>query len=734
MTIFDKFFTKKRIQVLAVSGVLIFFVAWVYYFSMTQIAKSSRAAHINTLQEVVEQQAASINYILLEKMHTLEMLASFFYDKDVVYNDQKLQQRLSYSNSITDFDMLFFATPDGESLSAIGEYFDVTNRPFFETLQSKKPSFTAPDVSPKGDIISVCAVPVINLEGEMLGVLGGTYTKTTLDTLITESFTGGGYAYLFSRDGLIVAETENASYTASEYDLLRLTIKDTKNGMCEYKINGVRHHAAIRRLDYNDLTIVSVAPETAIASSLKKIILTELIATVASLVIFIIMLVILVILNERHTKEMLRVAYYDTVTGGRSLQKFHQEVEAFLRAHPKDDMCAICFDINDFRVINDLYGFEEGNKILKLVFDTVTSELKTTGLVCRVSIDMFYVLMRSCEKQEELKARMKKFENTVNAILEKMGKRYHVTFTFGIYLVDDKIANINLIFERANHVHNRAKKVEKGNTVVFYQERFRENSIKHKLIENTMRTAFDNREFKLFLQPKYEMVNKTLVGAEALIRWESNKTGKRSPDEFIPVFEKTGFIIQVDLYMMEKACQILRQWMDEGLPLVPISVNQSKLLLTNPLYFNVITSTIERYGVAPELIEVEVTETIMYENADVLNKLIDKLHAYGIRIAIDDFGSGYSSLILLRDIKADVLKIDKEFIYHAEKDDSGKKILSTIIQLADSLGMAILAEGIETKEQAEMLTMLGCHEAQGYLYGKPMEVKDFVACQHSLCG
>lgn len=723
---FSVVFLRKRFQILIFSAIVAFILGITLFFYLHQVKNTLTETFNVSLYEVLNQQEANIDFMFQDRVLALESFAAFFARETVTQSPERLLEFLHLYKEKSPFEVIFYANKNGFSHATTNKTYEVSTEEFFTTAMNGNPCIIAP-VASRLDGLEVCliAVPVYNTAGDIIGVLGGSWKIEFISSLMTESYGGFGYSYVISPQNGVIAATKNASLGQDELATTReLWANNPESKICTYK-NKTRHFMMYKKLNINDWYLITVATEDALTENLTPLWRGAFIAVIFNFLTFSIVITLIIILQANHLTELAQVTCIDTVTGGITLQKFMKEAEDFL-AEFRSGITAVCMDIDEFRIINDMYGFKEGNYLLKTTYEQLKRGTRTNGLLCRVSNDVFYILVHHDGAEETLKTQQLRFEEFLNDVLQKSGRNYRVTFTFGFYSVPQDVINPSVIFARANHVHNRAKK--RGISSEFYQELFHETAIKRKLIENTMHEAFDNFEFKMFLQPKYDLLNKTLQGAEALIRWES-PSGKQFPDDFIPVFEKTGFIIQTDLYMMERACQILREWIDLGVRPVPISVNQSKLLLLNPLYFNVITGTLERYRIPANLIEIEITETIMYENSEALNALIERLHSYGLRIAIDDFGSGYSSLLLLRDIKADVLKIDKEFIYKAENDIAGRKILSSIIQLADSLGMSILAEGIETKAQADLLTYLGCHIAQGYLYGKPIPVESFVRQQ-----
>jgi len=241
-----------------------------------------------------------------------------------------------------------------------------------------------------------------------------------------------------------------------------------------------------------------------------------------------------------------------------------------------------------------------------------------------------------------------------------------------------------------------------------------------------MNQALENGDFKVFLQPKYDFKTEKAVGAEALVRWQHPKKGMIKPDSFIPIFEKNGFVTKIDLFVFEEICKMQKAWAAEGREPMIISINQSRLHLRNPAYVATLKSIIERYDVNPGMIELELTESAFFCNMNIVFDVTRRLHKIGFRLSIDDFGSGYSSLNILKDIFIDVIKLDREFLKESSDATRGIKVIKSIIAMAIDLGIETVAEGVETREQVELLREMGCNLAQGFYYAKPMAIPQFV--------
>jgi EAL domain-containing protein (putative c-di-GMP-specific phosphodiesterase class I) len=241
-----------------------------------------------------------------------------------------------------------------------------------------------------------------------------------------------------------------------------------------------------------------------------------------------------------------------------------------------------------------------------------------------------------------------------------------------------------------------------------------------------MHEALESNEFRPYLQPKWNMQTDQIAGAEALVRWVNKDGTIIPPGDFIPVFEKNGFIEQVDFYMLEEICKYIRQMIDEGREVYPVSINQSRYLLYDPNYIMRVQEIMLRYRVPKGLIELEITETVFFSEKERMLEIMRNLKEFNMNLSIDDFGSGYSSLNLLRDIPFDVLKIDRGFLDESSQSDSGKFILRKIVEMAEGLNLKVICEGVETHEQVDMLLDIGCIFAQGFLYSRPIPIEEFM--------
>jgi len=422
-----------------------------------------------------------------------------------------------------------------------------------------------------------------------------------------------------------------------------------------------------------------------------------------------------------------RLAEIDTLTGGRTKRRYFIDSEKVVRKSNPDNWAVIVFDIDKFKFINDRLGYEEGNRMLERLYKTISDHLEPYETYARISDDNFACTVKNGSDSE--------LENRLNNIFAEFDRRnslfvsYPVLFSAGVCRLGQCVDRYDMVdFNVAIDRCNIAKKTIKGrhsNAIAFYDGKMHDNALREKDFENVMPTALKEHEFMCYIQPKYGTNSRHIEGGEALIRWNSKEFGFVFPDQFIPISEKNGFVVELDFFILEEVCKAMRRWIDKGITPVVISVNQSRMHLNNDDYIWRLREIVDKYGIPYEYIELELTESVFTENADLMLKIMQKLHDIGFKLSIDDFGSGYSSLNMLKDIPADVVKIDREFFNGTVNSQKGRAVISTVVDLAKNLDMQVISEGVETVEQVDFLQDIECHMVQGYFFAKPMPIKEF---------
>ncbi|MBZ9691980.1 EAL domain-containing protein [Clostridium sp. M14] len=418
-----------------------------------------------------------------------------------------------------------------------------------------------------------------------------------------------------------------------------------------------------------------------------------------------------------------RITSKDTLTGALTLAKFEVLAKNLLANTSYTKFALIYCDINKFKYINETSGYAIGNKVLAHFAHFISSFLFSGELICRASADNFIILLKY-DNIESLKNRFKVFNEKFMEVQKMNFNNLKIPVICGIYLIDSEDTDLSLMIDRANIARKTIKGSHKSKYAL-YDHELHLKITKEKEIENLMFSSLENNEFLVYLQPKIDLPTQTIVGAEALVRWMSPSKKLIPPNEFIPLFEKNGFIIELDFYVYEEIFKKMNSWIQEGKKVIPISLNVSRSHINDSDFIPRLKKLTEKYDVPTNLIELELTESIFFDDIQVLLNAIIKLKALGFTCSIDDFGSGYSSLNLLKDLPIDVLKLDKEFFPNSSINSKEKVIISNIVKMAQDLNIIVISEGIETKEQADFLTEIGCDMAQGYLFDKPMPIKMF---------
>lgn len=424
--------------------------------------------------------------------------------------------------------------------------------------------------------------------------------------------------------------------------------------------------------------------------------------------------------NEKSTREY----GIDELTGAPDEKAFLEETQKILRQSGRERYAVISFHVNRFKYINDLFGYENGDKVLKGIYWAITSNLMEPELCARRNADRFLLLIKY-RRRNDLESKLNKISADIYHTIEFYGIHYTLKFCMGVYECGkDSSLGVAAMVDRAVIAQNS---VEPEDSVIyrFFTETMRTEEIIGKNMEDRLLSALENHEFILYYQPKYRLDTGVLAGCEALVRWKTDENTLVPPNEFIPVFEKSRAILPLDRYIFEEACRAVRRWLDSGKRVVPVSVNLSRMHLLDLSFIEDYKAAADSWRVPLELLELELTESAFSENESAMRSAAKKLHKHGFSLSIDDFGTGYSSLGMLKDIPADTLKLDRSFLLGSSDSARGKKLIENVVRLVRDLGMTPLAEGVETKEQVEFLKEIRCDLAQGYYYAKPLPVLEY---------
>ena len=411
-------------------------------------------------------------------------------------------------------------------------------------------------------------------------------------------------------------------------------------------------------------------------------------------------------------------ATHDSLTGLLNRDEFYVQTEALLKKYPDTEFCIICSNIKDFKLVNEIFGIEKGNQVLIRQAELMAHIQSMRAICARMLNDRFAV----CIPKEDIDEA--EIENMINELKKEFANNaFSLHIYMGIYKIADRHDTVSLMYDRANIAADTIKNSYES-CIAHYDEHLLEISIEERHVIGAFDKALENGEFIMYLQPQVDSTGKA-HGAEALVRWQHPQRGLLTPYAFVDILENSGLIYKLDHFMWEKAAQKLAEWKKMGKDNYHISVNIS----TKDFYildiYDIFINLVEKYDISPSNMNVEITETTLMSDLEKNMVILGRLQRAGFKVEIDDFGSGYSSLNMLKDINADVLKIDMAFLRESENEGKGREILETIITLAGKIGMEVITEGVETVDQLKMLSEMGCNNFQGYYFSKPIPAEEF---------
>lgn len=589
------------------------------------------------------------------------------------------------------------------------------------------------------DMINILSVPVYDNKGEIKGVLFATYlTEKFHEVIFSDSFQGEGYTYIVAGDGDVISSYGDGMQ--KEYDNIFIYTGDAaqyddaiqekvENDMRE-KISRVgigvnedndKYFYCYKPLEIESADmnwyIFSIEPKSVLDERMHPIMRDIQFLTVILICILVMANIVFLFYNLRRRQELFRLAYKDSITGGDNFSNFKEKAKKY----ENTEGYVIALDISEFKLVNNVCGNASGDEVLKVIWDVILANCNDNEQAARVNADRFVIFWIESSKKT-VTYRIEKLINEIEGISEQLSvpRLYPVIGIRAVEKLDDADKRYGEALRAKALVKNR-----RDRHYAFYDEIDYDTIVENKKLENGFEKALADKKFEVWYQPKFNSHTGKIVGSEALIRWRADDGSLISPGRFIPLFEKNGNIIRLDEYVFREVCRQQKEWQKEGIQILPVSVNISRF----SLYYSNVVEKYERiinyYDVDHKYVQIEITESAIIENT-VIVELIQKFHDAGFDILLEDFGSGYSSLASLNQMPFDTIKLDKSLVDYVG-NENGEKLLKFIVQLVQSLGMKITAEGVEYKEQLDFLENLNCDDIQGFYFSKPLMLADFSA-------
>lgn len=686
-----------------------------------------------SLSEIVNQNKDVISSKLTVELNNLNLIAQQVSDKiDQTGNtdgENIKKMFLEYVKKNSD-ESLCYSDLEGNAVFGGGQEVNIAGRKYFQLAVKGGSNVSEQIVSRlNGEDVFVIAAPLY-YNGEIIGTLQKQYPPKEMHELCSISlFSQQGSMYIINSDGYIfVSSDDNYKESSNYYRTLHLTDADAatslaenvragKTGFMEIKGDGKSTFSAYTPLkEIHDWYLITNIDTSVIIPNVNTVIRLFYVILILVVFAFAIILFYNLQLKRRQQLNLETLAFVDNVTGGDTYTKFEATLTELLEQADSDTYYILAFDIDGFHYINRFYGFEIGDKILKQVYALCAEQLQQGELLSRTSADCFVAALKNPAASwlDDILCKSVTIEDII------------IYFSAGLYPVKDKMEGLSLMIDKATLASTEAKGKRFKKVGIFSRE-FDETLAKNEHLKQEIDRALEESEFTPYFQPKVDIYDNRLVGAEALARWIKKDGTVRPPSEFIPISEQTGVIRLIDWAIFEKTLQFLRRNLDRGVHCVPISVNFSRSHLFDKEFADKLKEQLDHYHVPGHLIEVELTETTIFDNAESINTFIKHLHNLDLIVSMDDFGSGYSSLNMLKDVDIDVIKIDQAFLNSATDNTKQQIIFETIIQMSKKLQLETVVEGVETAENVAAMRKTECTVAQGYFFARPMSSDNFEA-------
>ena len=657
----------------------------------------------------------------------------------LISDPQKSMERMVSTAERYRMKRIGFSTPDGNTITTDHMTANLKGIDNFErAIQGEELLTNVIKDELDGGWINVYSMPVYDSETkEILGVLSCVYSSEMFQNLLSvTAFDGEGYTYIIDIHGNVVIDSnhvnavkglenvfsymEKSGHSKEEVAKVKDTLLGVGRGFFEINAESGDKLACYQPLEINDWFVVSVVPKS-IAEDTKKAVMFSVIIFCIGVSLVAVFVVLSIRYSQREKNKLLEQALYvDKLTGGRTYAKFEIDSKERL-ARQTEKMAACAFlDLDNFNLVSTLYGNEESDDSICRIHNLIQECLGEQGIISRNNSDQFCV-MYFFNEIKELEDSIMRFTKMLHdhAKFENMLRP-----SLGVYIVEDRSESIGDMVSKARTAHETVKQKD-GTIIAYYDENSRNALYENRHFEDEMEIALKNHEFVPYLQPKYDANTGKICGAEALIRWIPEDGNIIFPGKFIPLAENNGFIRELDREMFYMVCRIQKFFVDKGCEPVPISVNVSRQLMYDKTFAEDYYHMIQEMGLSTNFVELEITESALFEDLDLFRSTLEELRSYGFRILMDDFGTGYSSLMMLKSVPIDQIKLDKSFI-DDYNDEKGRNIISCVLDLAKVMNLPVVAEGVETEHQYEYLKQLGCDVIQGYYFSKPLPSEDFV--------
>ncbi len=727
-----KFFSSKII-VNSVVAIIVLSLSILINYSNLTLSNGIQEAALDEIYRIGLHQEQVLENAVANANIDLSALANYITKNNISTED--IFDKLNDAQLLQNDEQMYYIEPTGIGFSRINEPYDFTNNIFFQSTIESKTFCVYPELSSDshGIILNVF-FPIIE-HGTLTGVFHN-------QLQISDFFNSATYTGFETSDEFIVDKDLNIIISTSsnhtdittipEDELNDLSNHNITNGLDDisYGISGsfvYEDYSIDKAMTYHPIEMTDFVFATNVeVNAISPILASAIVnAKVVSAITFWAIIVLISYSSIFHyytQKKLFKTAYYDKLTGLPNVAKLRYDMDKAFKHNKSENYSIIIFDIENFKAINEMFGYSVGDKTLKAFLPFGKAFNVPSLILARISGDRF-ALFSGDGFLDDISTLINGVEDFFDThVPELIG--YPATYRIGRYHIPPEEIDFDDIMSKVNLAHTRAKEL-KGEFLCDYDDAFKKQLNKEVQITHKMHLALQKKEFAVYLQPKFSTHDNNLVGAEALIRWIEEDGNMIYPNDFIPLFERNGFIVELDKYVLETVCILIKSWMEQGIDPIPISVNCSRINLSNPFFVDGLVAIADKYSIPHESLEIELTESATVDQENTIEKLFADLKQNNFKISIDDFGSGYSSLSMLKNLNVNTLKMDRSFFIGGKNERRDDMLIDSIVKMSHNLGMYVVAEGIETQKQADLLRSMNCDAIQGYLYARPMPIADF---------
>ena len=686
------------------------------------------------LQEISEKNGEAVGFKFREQASYLTDLISEV-DTDLLDNPAEAVKEIDLINTGVKYKRYGIITSDATAYTSDGIVAQVVNKELVaKCFESRKltVSTLSADESLDGDEVFIMMRPIYK-NNQINHVMYVVFTiEQITENFKSDAFNSNEFFYIVDIDGNNIFSTnkregyrnidnvfsenmQEEKYKGERIPQIREDMKNGESGVT-FSSKNSDFYLYYAPLHFNDWYLFSVVPASEVTARRNTVLAYVILMCIFLVGVFCLFALYIVSSERRKKNELDKLLYTDSLTGGPSYAKFCLDVKKQLAKGYKK-AAYIVMDIDNFKLINSYYSYEHGNKTINYIYSVWRDMLRENEFVGRIAADRFAVYLKYSD-ENELKQRIDDFCKNCRTYDNEGMTNYILTPSIGIYYINPDDKNIQQI-QNCAVIAKSLVKGDSDHLYSVYNDKLKNRLTNRKILADKLAQAIENESLSVMFQPQFNASDRKICGAEALLRWQDENGNSISPADFVPLAEACGLIVELDKFVFRKACEAQRKMADAGLSEIDISINVSQQSLYNASFVDDYVSIVKNTNADISHIQLEITESTLFDNNKVFVKLLRKLHKAGFKILMDDFGTGYSSMMLLKSMPIDYLKLDKSFIDDYDSMRGGI-IIECIMSMAKKLGMVLISEGVETEEQFSYISNMGCDIVQGYYFCRPV--------------